>query len=193
MLPSRNWASVGEPRHFDEEQHESSQLFEFSDPLRKSPLRLRSRLPVESLPDRKRLAMVEQGRSKLTTPIQFDAAQGEIAEDILWTQLVRPVCVSGRLIRLLNENEISGWTVYPVEIYDQNGVNIPDYYGFAITGPVYEADYSRSTIVLKPSPLPRGKSSKVYKGLYFDEGQWISTSSSYGNVSEKAVRPSLAG
>lgn len=136
--------------------------------------------------------MVAQGKSKFTTPVQFDAAHGETAEDILWTQLVRAVCVSGRLIELLNENEISGWAIYPVEVYDLNGVSVPDYYGFAITGPVYEADYSRSTVFVKPSPVPRGKSSETYKGLYFDESQWTSSDMFWVDgvqvVVEKVVR-----
>ena len=118
------------------------------------------------------LVQVGPGNSKFFKPIQFDAAQGENAEDVLWTQLVWPVCVSGRLIRLLKRDEVSGWSTYKVEIFDPKGKQLPDYHGFAVTGAECNGDYSRSAVVTKPPPAPRGRSYDVYKGLYFDEDQW---------------------
>ena len=147
-------------------------LYEFADPLETGPYRLRSRLPVEALQERKKLHLLARGETAITEPIQFDAAQGDEATDVLWTQLVGPVCVSGRVVRLLEENKISGWSTYPVEVYDQQGNPLPDYHGFAVTGVVCKADYGRSAVVSKPPPTLRGKGYDVYRGLYFDESQW---------------------
>lgn len=147
-------------------------FFEFADPLRSSPFRLRSRLPAENLPDRKPLDLLTKGKTNVRAPIQFDAVQGEETEDVLWTQLVRPVCVSRKVVELLKENEICGWSIYPVEIYDQEGTIIPDFHGLAVTGPVCKADYERSEVVKRPSPVPRGQGYEVFRGLYFDESQW---------------------
>ena len=146
--------------------------FELSDPVAVEPFRLRSRLPGDAKANGATVELLSRGKTKLEKPIQFDAAQGWEATDFLWTQLVTPVCVSERVIRILKENEISGWSTYPVEVFDQEGNPQPNFHGLAVIGAVCEADYSRSAVVTKPPPAPRGRSYDVYKGLYFDENQW---------------------
>ena len=150
----------------------SETLFELSNPMAVEPFRLRSRLPGDAKADGVNVELLSRGKSQLGKPIQFDAAQGLEAADFLWTQLVTPVCVSQRVVQILNENQVTGWSTYPVEVFDQVGKLHASYHGLAVTGAVCEADYSRSVVVTKPPPAPRGRSYYVYKGLYFDEDQW---------------------
>ncbi len=150
-------------------------FFELADPLKNPPFRLRSRLPAESLPDRKQLDLHAQGANELSVRFQFDAVQGNKAEDFLWTQLVRPACVSGRVVKLLEVNEISGWSTFPVEVYDPDGILIPDFHGLAVTGPSYRAEHNRSEIVQMPPLVQGGKSFEIYRGLFFDESLWDGT------------------
>lgn len=147
-------------------------LFLLSDPMAAEPYRLRSRLPADARVEGVDIHALSRGESQIKGPIQFDSAQGLKATDILWTQLVTPVCVSNRVIHIFSENEVSGWSTYPVEVFDPEGELLPDYHGLAVTGAVCEADYRRSSIVTRPPPAPRGKSYDVYRGLYFDEAQW---------------------
>lgn len=143
-----------------------------ADPMAAEPYRLRSRLPGDAEAQGLDLNALSRGESRTKRSIQFDAAQGSKATNILWTQLVTPVCVSGRVIRILSENEVSGWSTYPVEVFDPGGELLADYHGLVVTGGVCDADYSRSAVITKPPPAPRGKSYDVYKGLFFDEDQW---------------------
>lgn len=147
-------------------------FFELSDPLADNPFRLKSRLPSEAIADGVNVELLSQGKSQLEKPIQFDAAQGMESTDFLWTQLVIPVCVSDRVVRLLGGNEVTGWSTYPVEVFDQQGRLLDGYHGLALTGGVCDADYSLSSVVTKPPPTPRGSSYDVYRGLYFDVDQW---------------------
>ena len=147
-------------------------LYELSDPMASKPFRLRSRLPAIAKTEGINVELLSRGQSQLEKPIQFDVAQGLQAKDFLWTQLVTPVCVSERVIDILRTNEVTGWSTYPVEVFDREGKPLASYYGLAVSGAVCEADYSRSAVVTKPPPAPRGKSYDVYKGLYFDEDQW---------------------
>lgn len=147
-------------------------LYSLSDPMAAEPYRLRSRLPGDAKAMGVDIHALSRGESQTKRPIQFDASQGSKATDLLWTQLVTPVCVSKRVIRILSEHEISGWSTYSVEVFDPNGTNLPDYHGLVVTGTVCDADYSRSAVITKPPPAPRGKSYDVYKGLFFDEDQW---------------------
>lgn len=147
-------------------------FFELSDPLADKPFRLKSRLPGEAKAGGVNVELLSQGKSQLEKPIQFEVAQGMEATDFLWTQLVIPVCVSDRVVRILGENEVTGWSTYPVEVFDQEGRLLVGCNGLAVTGAVCEADYSRSSVISKPPPTPRGSSYDVYRGLYFDVDQW---------------------
>ena len=147
-------------------------LFVLSDPMQAEPFRLRSRRLSDVKAGGIDFVALSRGESQTKGPIQFDVAQGTIATDILWMQLVAPVCVAKRVIRILSENEVSGWSTYPVEVFDQEGELLADYHGLVVTGGVCDADYNRSAVITKPPPAPRGKSYDVYKGLFFDEDQW---------------------
>ncbi len=146
--------------------------YELADPMAVEPFRLRSRLPSDAKAAGVDFELLSRGRLKTMTPIQFDAAQGVEFADFLWTQLVTPVCVSEKVIQLLRDNQITGWSTYPVEVYDQDGNLYSHYHGLAVTGPVCEADYSHSTVVTKPPPTPNGRSYDVYRGLHFEENEW---------------------
>ena len=146
-----------------------SKLYYFTDPLATRPFRLRSRLPAGTLSgDRSHL--LAQGKLAFDEPIQFDAASGGHATDILWSQDPLHFCVSGRLIRLLEEHGITGWSPYPVEVYDRKGILLPDYYGFAITGGTCDQDYDRSLLIEKMRPSGK-KKGKYFRGVYFNESQ----------------------
>ncbi len=147
-------------------------LFEISDPMAIEPYRLRSRLPSDSSKGGVDFDRLLRGASQAREPIQFDVAQGSVTCDLLWTQLVTPVCISERVVRLLQQNNVSGWSTYPVEVLDNDGGLLAGYHGLSVTGATCFADYSRSTVITKPPPAPRGRSYDVYKGLYFDAEEW---------------------
>lgn len=145
---------------------------ELTDPMAVEPFRLRSRLPSDAASDEVNVHFLSRGKSPIRRPLQFDVAQGIRASDFLWTQLINPVCISERVVCILRNNEVSGWATYPVEVFDKEGNLLSEYHGLAVTGAVCEADFSRSTVVTKPPPTPRGKSYKVYRGLHFNEEDW---------------------
>ena len=151
---------------------DSNALFELSDPMATEPYRLRSRLPSDSSKGGVNFDCLSQGAFQARDPIQFDVAQGSETCDILWTQLVTSVCISERVVRLLQQNDVSGWSTYPVEVLDNSGRLLADYHGLSVTGALCFADYSRSTVITKPPPAAGGRSYDVYRGLYFDADEW---------------------
>jgi hypothetical protein len=148
-----------------------SKFYELSDPLANRPLRLRTTTESEWL-SAEDAAALARGRFRLDTSLKLEASMGGQATDFLWSELVHIVCISSHVVDLLTAHRCSGWSTYPVEVYDRKGNLLPDYHGFAVTGPECQRDKSRSKIVEKPPPAPRGRSYKVYKGLYFDESCW---------------------
>ena len=148
-----------------------NKFYEFEDPFATRPFRLRT------APESKKLSVEDvyalaHGRLRLDSPIKLVASSGGQATDFLWSELPPLVCISSRVVDLLTTNDCTGWSTYPVEVYDRQGNLLPGYHGFVVTGPECRRDKSRSEIVEKPPPAPRGRSYKVYKGLYFDEHCW---------------------
>jgi hypothetical protein len=112
-----------------------------------------------------------RGSFSLEEPLVFKAGSGGRATDVLWFYGVS-FFFSEPLRRLLADEGVSGWTTYPVELYDRKGNHLPGYQGIAVTGPKCRRDRSRSSIVDKPPPVPGGRGYQVYRGLYFNESQW---------------------
>ncbi len=148
-----------------------SKFYNLTDPLATRPLRLSDEGYSEWL-TREQAWMLFRGNLELGHPLRLGAYQGGQATDFLWAGLVHIICISSRVVELLTEHRITGWATYPVEVYGREGEPLPGYHGFSVTGPECKRDRSRSQIIEKPPPSPRGQSYQVYKGLYFDESQW---------------------
>ncbi|MEN4013081.1 MAG: hypothetical protein ROW48_13680 [Bellilinea sp.] len=147
-----------------------NELYRLGDPLASRPLRLSDEGYSDWLTKEQAIELFH-GRLKLDTPLRLGAYMGGQATDFLWAGLIPLVCISDRVVQLLQTNNITGWTTYPVEVYDRKGEAIPNYHGFAVTGGECRRDRSRSPIITKQA-VPGGKPFEVYKGLYFYEEEW---------------------
>jgi hypothetical protein len=150
--------------------HKQQSFFTFSDPLATQPYRLHL-MPRADILTATQVNDLVRGSLSLDEPLVFKAGRGGKATDVLWEYGIL-FFFSESLRRLLTEEGVSGWTTYPVELYDRKGNHLPGYQRIAVTGRKCLRDYSRSLIVDKPPPVPGGRGYQVYRGLYFDERQW---------------------
>jgi hypothetical protein len=90
---------------------------------------------------------------------------GKTIYDLVGIGYVSPYLLSGKVIRLLMENNVTGWKTYPCILYDKFGKIIDGYSLFSVTGKCGVIDNSKSEILLKQ--YPSGAFGKVRKGLYF--------------------------
>jgi hypothetical protein len=147
-----------------------SRFYELFDPLASRPLRLRPEGYTNWLTKDKAIEFF-RGRLGLDFPLKLGAYMGGQATDFLWSGLIPLICISNRVVELLQMNGISGWGTYPVEVYGRKGDPLPGYHGFAVTGSECRRDRSRSKVITKQA-VPGGKPFDVYKGLYFYEEDW---------------------
>jgi hypothetical protein len=147
-----------------------NQFYELYDPLASRSLRLTDEGYSDWITTDQAILLFH-GRLKLNAPLRLGAYMGGQATDFLWSGLPPLVCVSERVINLLQMNNITGWARYPVEIYGRKGEPVAGYHGFSVTGEECRRDRSRSQIITKQA-VPGGKPYEVYKGLYFYEEDW---------------------
>jgi hypothetical protein len=89
--------------------------------------------------------------------------------DVVWTTLAVPVIISARVVTLLQDNNFTGWSTYPVVVYDQTGSTVNGYFGLSVHGRCGEIDNARSQQVEQECP---GGNFPVNRGLFFDPEPW---------------------
>jgi len=104
-------------------------------------------------------------------PLEFEYSSG-----ISWTDFLQPVSVgmyliSSRVIRILEENNISGWTSYTIKIKDRNNRYVEDYVGFSVKGKSGSLVYKRESFFFRQfnSQSPKVK---YIRGAQIEEDSW---------------------
>ena len=67
-------------------------------------------------------------------PIVFRQFDGKCLRDFLDTGYPPVYLISERIVSILKENDISGWHIYPIKLYDNKGNITKGYYGFSVIG-----------------------------------------------------------
>lgn len=161
-----------------------SRFYELDDPLTNRPLRITVR-GYSDWVNSDFAWKLFRGQDSPQQPIKLGGYMGGQITDFLWSDLVHMVCISERVVEILGEKEVTGWSIYPVEVYGRKGEPLPGYHGFAVTGSECRRDRNRSQIFTRQA-VPGGEPFDVYKGLYFQEEDWdrsdIFWVKSYGGI-----------
>jgi hypothetical protein len=145
------------------------EFFLFEDPFSSRWLRVK---PLPEFVNNELARILAFGSSKPSKPVVFRGYMGGPVADILRTGLPPYLCMSQRVLDILEKNQFTGWSTYPVEVFDRKGNILIGYYGLAVTSYAGDRDLTRSTIIDKGPIVKGGKPYKVYKGLFFDETKW---------------------
>lgn len=90
-------------------------------------------------------------------------------QDIAWSRTVAWYYLSPRVLELFRDNELTGWSTYPIVLHNKAGKLCPGYAGLTITGRCGPIDKQRGELV--PGQNPNKKFPR-HIGLYFDEATW---------------------
>jgi hypothetical protein len=112
------------------------------------------------------------GKLRPRYPIEFRWDTGSKPQDLMGTTHAILDLVSECFIDTLLEERASGWSTYPVRLYDKAGLELPGYVGLAVTGRAGPVDRSKSRIELLPPPVPQGQAMYAEIGMYFDPESW---------------------
>ncbi|MEO8604898.1 MAG: hypothetical protein ABI629_20190 [bacterium] len=89
--------------------------------------------------------------------------------DVVWTTSGYPLIVSSRVIELLEMNKLTGWTTYPVDVFDKRDKPCTGYAGLAVVGRCGRIDLASSRIILREYP---GGSFPRFLGHFFERESW---------------------
>lgn len=112
---------------------------------------------------------LHRGNVRPRDPLVMRYNVGGPLRDVVITGYARPVVVSDRFVVALREAGCSGWTLFPVTVYDKHGIVAEGYHGLQVTGVSGPIDWRRS------QPVPKHFTGGVFpmlKGFYFGEETW---------------------
>ena len=100
-------------------------------------------------------------------PVSFKQEYGKKFCDILDTGFAGFFLISERMRKVLEENNLTGWKVFPIKLYDKKGNEITGYHGFSVVGQSGPTSYKKSEIIEKRL-VPHGPLCQYYKGVNID-------------------------
>lgn len=110
----------------------------------------------------------------ISFPVKFKQLYGNRLDDILDTGWPGLFLISDKMKTILNENNLTGWKTFPVQILDKQNNKILGYNGLSIIGRCGQIDFSKSEIIEKRH-VPNGPLVKFYKGFHIDLENWNNT------------------
>jgi len=114
------------------------------------------------------LKLIKGNYQGIKFPLVFKQEYGNKLCDILDTGYASLYLISDRMKTVLEENKLTGWKAFPIELYDKKGNRISGYHGFSITGQSSPTTYDNCEIIEKRM-VPNGPVCKFYKGVSIDK------------------------
>ncbi len=117
--------------------------------------------------------LLTSGGDIVKEPVWFKYDSGGEAKDIIFTQSVLIYLVSDRVISILKDNGITGWSTFPVYLFDEQLNPMEGYVGLSATGKAGAIDPDRS--VAEHSSLENVLTEKIISkkiGVYFQNDEW---------------------
>ncbi len=113
------------------------------------------------------LKLIKGDYSGIEFPVIFKQEYGKKLNDILDTGHAGLYLISERMRKVLEENNLTGWKVFPIKLYNKKGDEISGYHGFSAAGRCGPTSYEKSEIIEKRQ-VPNGPICQYYKGVFID-------------------------
>lgn len=112
--------------------------------------------------------LIDGNYKGISFPVTFKQEHGKKLTDILDTGWPSLYLISERMKIILEENNLTGWKIFSIKLYDKRNNEIPDYHGFSIVGKCSPMVYDNCEIIEKRR-ISNGPICKFYKGVHIEE------------------------
>lgn len=116
--------------------------------------------------------LIKGDYTSIDFPIIFKQKYGDKLLDILDTGCVGLFLISDKLKAVLEENHLTGWKTFSIEVYDKKDNYISGYHGLSVVGRCESTSFQQSKIIEKQL-VSTGPICKYYKGISIN--QWDGT------------------
>lgn len=99
------------------------------------------------------------------SPIRIAHHIGRVLQDLVWVSM--NILVHQRILDILTDAQLTGWSTYPVELTGRQGESIPGYHGLIVTGRCAGLLNDRAHSELVYQELPGGRFPR-YRGLHVE-------------------------
>ena len=113
------------------------------------------------------LDLIKGNYNKISFPVQFKQEYGTKFKDMLNTGFGSLYLISDKMKAILEQNKLTGWKTFPVEVFDKRGNKIAGYHGFSVIGKCNSTSFDKSEIIEKRL-VPEGPTCKYYKGIFIE-------------------------
>jgi hypothetical protein len=112
-----------------------------------------------------------KGTCELDVSLQFRRDKGSMWNDVLFSTGYS-ILISEALAGKFRSENINGWDIAPVEVFDKTGEPVEGYHRLVVTGRCGELDEDRCKEIALP-PFKPGLPERVeWRGIYFIDDYW---------------------
>lgn len=115
-----------------------------------------------------KLKLIKGEWEGINFPITFKQVYGKHFYDILDTGCAGLFLISEKMKNVLEENQLTGWKVFPIKLFDKKDHEITGYYGLSVIGQSSATSYKKSEI-LEKRLVPNGPLCKFFKGVFIEK------------------------
>lgn len=126
--------------------------------------------PCDPTLDELRLFLGEQAPAKPVEFRQVECASGSTVGDLISTSAIPLVLLSQRAMSVFGE--FSGCSSFPADVKDLRGNTVRGYRGLVVKGRCGPIDDALSEARDCPPPVPGGRRTRGWFGLYFKQMDW---------------------
>ena len=120
------------------------------------------------------LNLIRGDLGEIELPIRFEVVGGTNYSDLIETKNSGLFLISERMVRVLSEERLTGWSNFPINLVDPTRRPIAGFAGLSIVGRSGPIDLSKSEIVYK-TMFPGAPMARYFKGKYINSDQWDGT------------------
>ncbi len=104
-------------------------------------------------------------------PLRFNQKYGRKWGDLVGTGWLSLYLISTKFRAALEENKLTGWQTFSVEVFNKRKIVVEGFYGLSIIGKCGPINYSKSEMMTKRL-VPTGPLVNRHRGLHVGLDQW---------------------